>query len=415
MGHDVHRKVTIGQSLGRRTSLVPSVIAMRTPMRWMAVSGLVLALAACSATSGDQASSADMAYDEGQSTESGGFAGEEAEAPAAEPADGGGTDTNGAPFGEGLNLDDGNRSVITRGAVTVSTEDPVTAADDITRMVESMGGWVEGMTLQAGSDTIDPSAHVITRLPSSDVGTALGRLRDIGEVESVQLDRTDVTLEVRDLEARIRAVEMSVERMQALLARAASVEELVQAEQMLTDRQSQLEQLLSQQASLDDQVSMSTLTIDVVVPEDVPEVEEPEEPKEGFLGGLENGWNAFLDFGSGALLVLGVLLPWLAFAAVLALIVVWVRRVWVRTRPERPARVPGVSLPPTPAPGTWPGAPAGWAQPGSPVPPAAPQAAPVAPVPPAASAVAPTTATATVAPDAPVAPVPDEPKDQPSA
>lgn len=404
----------------------------------MAISGLVLALAACSATSGDETSSADMAYDEGQSADSGGFAGEEGAAPAAEaPADAGGADTNGAPFGEGLNLDDGNRSVITHGAVTLSTEDPVTAADDITRMVESMGGWVEGMTLQAGSDTIDPSAHVITRLPSSDVGTALGRLRDIGEVESVQLDRTDVTLEVRDLEARIRAVEMSVERMQALLARAASVEELVQAEQMLTDRQSQLEQLLSQQASLDDQVSMSTLTIDVVVPEEVPEVVEPEEPKEGFLGGLENGWNAFLDFGSGALLVLGVLLPWLAFAAVLALIVAWLRRVWVRTRPERPARAPGVSLPPTPAPGGWPGAPAGWAQPSGPVPaPAHP--APAAPVPSAAPATAPATPTASPtatptgtgtgtttlaagapdapdAPDAPGAPAPEAPKDEPSA
>lgn len=377
----------------------------------MAISGLVLALAACSAGGGDESSGADAAYDDTQASD-GGFAGEEGAAPAAEaPADAG-RDTNGAPFGEGLNLTDGNRSVITHGAVTLSTEDPVTAADDITRMVESMGGWVEGMSLQAGSDTVDPSAHVITRLPSSDVGTALGRLRDIGEVEQVQIDRTDVTLEVRDLEARIRAVEMSVDRMQALLARAATVEELVQAEQMLTDRQSQLEQLLSQQAGLDDQVSMSTLTIDVVVPEEVPEIEEPEEPKEGFLGGLENGWNAFLDFGSGALLVLGALLPWLAFAAVLALIVVWLRRVWVRARPERPARGPQATLPTAPAAGAWAGAPGGWAQPGGPVPPAAHQTAPV-PAPPAAAAAP--TAPATPAAAAPEAPAPDDPKGEPSA
>ncbi len=386
---------------------------MRTPMRWMAVSGLVLTLAACSATSGDQASSADMAYDEGTASESGGFAGEEAAAPEAEaPADAAaGSDTNGSPLGEGLNLSDGERSVITHGSVTLSTEDPVTAADDITQMVESMGGWVEGMTLQAGSDTVDPSAHVITRLPSSDVGTALGRLRDIGEVEAVQIDRTDVTLQVNDLEARIRAVQMSVERMQALLARAATVDELVQAEQMLTDRQSQLEQLLSQQATLDDQVSMSTLTIDVVVPEEVPEVVEPEEPKEGFLGGLENGWNAFVDFGSGALLVLGVLLPWLAFAALLALLVAWVRRVWVRTRPERPAREPRGPRTAVPAAGTWPGATPGWVQPSGPVPPAAPQPGPATPAPPAPPTAAPAQAT-TEAPDASAT---DEQKGEPSA
>lgn len=387
----------------------------------MAVSGLVLTLAACSATSGDQASSADMSYDEGTASDSGGFAGEEAPAPEAEAAadaDAGG-DTSGSPLGEGLNLADGDRSVITHGAVTLSTEDPVTAADDITRMVESLGGWVEGMTLQAGSDTVDPSAHVITRLPSSDVGTALGRLRDIGEVEAVQIDRTDVTLEVRDLEARIRAVQMSVERMQALLARAATVEELVQAEQMLTDRQSQLEQLLSQQATLDDQVSMSTLTIDVVVPEEVPEVVEPEDPKEGFLGGLENGWNAFLDFGSGALLVLGALLPWLAFAALLALIVAWARRVWVRTRPERPAREPRGPRTTAPVAGAWPGAAPDWGQPSGPVPPAAPQPAPAAPAAPAVPA--PPAAPPTASPAAQAtggtsnAPASDEPKGEPSA
>ena len=399
---------------------------MRTPMRWMAIGGLVLTLAACSASDSGNDSTADMAY-EGAAADGGGSAGDEAaEVPAAESA-ADGADT-GAPFGEGLNLADGNRSVITHGAVTLSTEDPVTAADDITRMVESMGGWVEGMTMQAGSDTVEPSAHVVTRLPSSDVGTALGRLQDIGEVESVQLDRTDVTLEVRDLQARIRAVEMSVERMQALLARAASVDELVQAEQMLTDRQSQLEQLLSQQAGLEDQVSMSTLTIDVVVPEEVPEVVEPE-PKEGFLGGLENGWNAFLDFGSGALLVLGVLLPWLAFAALLAIIVVWARRAWVKARPERPARAPRTrpSQGPTAGDLLWQAGGPGWGQPGAPVGPAqAPAGAPSgAPVGPAAAAPVPVPAPAPV-PVPPPAPAPepspepspaatDEPKDTPTA
>lgn len=341
----------------------------------MAVSGLVLVLAACSAGAGDDAGTADMVMSEESGGDSGGFAADEGvEAPAQE-----GDSAADAPFGDGLNLADSNRSVITHGDVTLSTEDPVTAADDITRMVESMGGWVEGMTLQAGSDTVDPSAHVVTRIPSGDVGTALGRLRDVGELESVQIDRTDVTLEVRDLAARLRAVEMSVERMQALLARADTTEDLVMAEQMLTDRQSQLEQLLSQQAGLEDQVSMSTLTIAIVVPEEVPEVVEPEEPKEGFLGGLENGWNAFLEFGSGALLVLGALLPWLVFVALLALIALWLRRAWLKVRPERPARAPrpqpATALPTAAAPG-WPGGPTppAWPQPGNPVPPSAPPA-----------------------------------------
>lgn len=372
----------------------------------MAIGALVLVLAACSSSDDSTASSAeangaDMAASDERAADSGGFSGEDAEAPAPESADGGA----GLPFGDGLDLTDETRSVITQGQVTLSTEDPVATADDITQMVESMDGWVEGMTMQAGSDTVDPSAHVVTRIPSGDVGTALGRLRDLGELESVQIDRTDVTLEVHDLDARIRAVEMSVDRMEALLARADTTEDLVMAEQMLTDRQSQLEQLLSQQATLADQVSMSTLTIDVVVPEDVPEVVEPEEPKEGFLGGLQTGWEAFLDFGAGALLVLGTLLPWLVFVAALAVLAVWLHRAWVKVRPERAPRAPRQVAPPVAA--MWQGAPQGapgapgWVQPGggrptvpapAPAPVAQTSAPPAPPEPPATEAEAEPTA-----------------------
>lgn len=378
-------------------------------MRWMVVTGLVLALAGCAAgDSGVDASGAGAA-DEGPVRNSDdGLSAEPGIAPEgvydAESA-------AGAPFGEGLNLSDSGRSVITDGDVTLSTEDPVAAADEVTTMVERLGGWVEGMSLRAGTDTVEPSAHVVARLPSGDVGTALGDLREVGDLESVQIDRTDVTMEVHDLAARIRAVEMSVDRMEALLARADSTDDLVMAEQMLTDRQSQLEQLLSQQATLEDQVSMSTLNIDIVVPEEVPEVEEPEEPREGFLGGLENGWNAFLEFGSGALLVIGALIPWLVFVAVLAAVVLAFRALWLRVRPERPARAPRGAPAPAAGPGpAWAGAAPGWPQPGAPVPPPTAPVAPVPATPPTAPADPPAAAEDRVS-----APEPDEPtKDEPT-
>lgn len=327
---------------------MPTVAAMRTPTRtWLTIGALALVLTACSAQ---------------QSADSGAVADE---APAAAPE--GAADDGEVNLGGGFDAGSSNRSIITTGDVTVSAEDPLAAADEIVTMVERMGGWLEGERLQAGSDTVDPWAQLVLRIPSREVGTALGRLADVGKVEHVSLERTDVTMTVRDLAARIRAVEMSVERMEDLLARASSADDLVRAEQMLTDRQSQLEQLLSQQAVLEDQVSMSTLTVDVVVPDDVPQAK-PREQRPGFLGGLRNGWEAFLDFGAGALAVIGALLPWLVFAAVVVALALWARRLYRRVRPARPRpQVPPTAYGWPPAPGA-PGAPAPEAPPAPPAP-----------------------------------------------
>lgn len=384
---------------------VPSVTVMRTTTRWITVGILALALAGCSAdrSGNDAATRAEM--------DSGGV---DEGAPAAAPEDAGGaqegTDAS-AGFGEGLNLADQGRSVITTGGVTLSAEDPVAAAAEISDMVDRLGGWVEGESLQAGSETVEARARLVVRIPSQDVGTALSRLTDVGKVENVELERSDVTLQVRDLEARIRAVEMSVDRMEALLAQANTADDLVRAEQMLTERQSQLEQLLSQQAVLDDQVSMSTLTVEIVVPEEVPPPPPPPvEPRTGFLGGLQNGWESFLAFGEGALLVLGALLPWLAFAAILTAVVMLVRRAYLRARPERPARPPRPTAPPAalppmgyPAPPGAPMPPPGWVQPGQPQQPVQPQA------PTAAQTAAQTAAPATAPATAPAAPAGKKP------
>src|SRR5665648_670489 len=262
---------------------------MRTPMRWTAVSlAGVLFLAGCSGGGADSASdsggAADIANDSA------------AEAPAGAVAEDGGDATgSGAP---GLSLATSDREVITSGSVTMTVEDPEAVAADLGRVVENLGGWVEELTQQAATENTDASARMVVRIPSQDVTSTLERLADYGSVDDINLPRTDVTMQVRDLEARIRALNLSIQRMEDLLARATTTTDLVNAEQMLTDRQSELESLLSQQALLADQVSMSTLDIQMWTLESAPEPEP--EPPSGFWGGLVTGWNAFLEFGSGA-------------------------------------------------------------------------------------------------------------------
>ena len=388
---------------------------MRTPMRWTALSlAGVLFLAGCSGGGADSASdsgAADIANDSA------------AEAPAQEPAaeadpgagDNGAGDLAPADLGDTTanegddDLSDENiaaagRSVITEGTVSVTVEDPTEVVQDITQVVTRAGGWVEGVTQRGTTEDEGAHASIVVRLPSGEVGGALEHLRTYGTVDAIDLTRTDVTAQVRDMDARIAAMEMSVERMSQFLAQATNRQELLEAEQMFTDRQAQLEALLSQKRTVGDQLSMSTLTINLWTPESAPPPPKPEpEPTTGFFAGLTNGWNAFYETGSDVLMVVGALLPWLVFLALLALVGVVIRRPLKRRQAamglsaasqgpagqgpagQGPAgQGPTTALPPMgaaapygyPAPGgqPWPGQPA----PGQPVAPAAPPAPPTA-------------------------------------
>ncbi len=110
----------------------------------------------------------------------------------------------------------------------------------------------------------------------------------------------------------------------------------------------------SQRAALTDQVSMSTLHVTVV------QVAPTEQlAPGGFLGGLQNGWNALLTTLNGLVVVLGALLPWLVVAGLVLLVVRWVLR-----RVRRRAQDGGAPRPTTAArTGRRPGAPSSGREP----------------------------------------------------
>ena len=87
------------------------------------------------------------------------------------------------------------------------------------------------------------------------------------------------------------------------------------------------ESLEAQKRYLDDQVSMSTISLylrsDAEAPKTVPG---------DFWSGLATGWNAFVGFWAGLLVVLGVLLPWLITFGAIAVLIIWIVR-----RRRRPA------------------------------------------------------------------------------
>lgn len=210
-----------------------------------------------------------------------------------------------------------DRQVITTGWVTITVDEPVDAAAEATRIVESAGGRIDARSEYAPGDGDRGSATLTLRVPAATLTATLDKLRELGDVQEISLNSSDVTMQSADLSARIGALQASVDRLIALLPTATDTTALVALETALSERQAELDSLKAQQRYLDDQVSMSTISLSLVSVADAP-VEEPDT----FLSGIITGWNAFVAFFAGLLVALGVLLPWLAFAGLIALLII---------------------------------------------------------------------------------------------
>ncbi|MCU1411180.1 MAG: hypothetical protein JWR04_1887 [Rhodoglobus sp.] len=221
----------------------------------------------------------------------------------------------------------GDRQVITTGWVTITVDDPTDAAADAVRITEQSGGRIDGRSEYAPKDDTDNGSATLTlRIPSAKLTEALDQLRKLGTVEEVSLNSSDVTMTTQDLDARITALSASVDRLLALLANATDTDTLIQLETAISDRQAQLESLESERRYYADQVSLSTVTLNLVTV-----FEGPVAQPVSFLDGLAAGWAAFVAFFAGLLVALGVLLPWLVFAGLITFVVIAIIR-WNRKR-----------------------------------------------------------------------------------
>ncbi|MGV8911566.1 MAG: DUF4349 domain-containing protein [Rhodoglobus sp.] len=219
------------------------------------------------------------------------------------------------------------REVITTGYMSVTVKSPDEATADAVRITESVGGRVDGRSEYAPHDGNRGSSTLTLRIPASDLTATLEKFKELGTLQEVSINAVDVTMQSRDLEARITALDASVERLLALLTKAEDTETLIQLETAISSRQGELESLKSQKRYFDDQVAMSTLTLNLVSVADAPSIEPG-----NFFDGIVTGWNSFVAFFAGLLVAIGVLVPWLVFAAIVAGIVLLIVRSRIRSR-----------------------------------------------------------------------------------
>ena len=208
------------------------------------------------------------------------------------------------------------RDIVTTGSLQMFVTEPTRAADHLVSAVTDAGGRVDSRSEQSGSSS--PTVDLVVRVPADKLDGVLAEAKKLGTVESMSIGHSDVTSQRVDLDARIEALQTSVNRLLELMGRAGNVAELLAAESSLTQRQAELDSLRAQRAALGDQISYATINVNLST--------KPTVTQGGFLGALERGWQSLLSAVHGVVVAVGFLIPWIPVLVVLAVAIVLVLR-----------------------------------------------------------------------------------------
>lgn len=240
-----------------------------------------------------------------------------------------------------------SRDIVATAQASLQVDDISDAASAIGDLAAEHDGYVESTEVGKAVATDAPAERVpadsgygwITiRVPADDLTAVIDALGDTGEVLSSAITKQDVTSAAIDLRARVESTRASVQRLTELLGKSGTVDDLIEAEVALTDRQAQLESYEQQLSALEDQVALSSLTVELTRAGTAASADPA-----GFGDGLLAGWNGLVVSLNALVIAVGFLLPWLAVAALVVLLVWVVRRT---RRHRRTAPASGSATPP---------------------------------------------------------------------
>ncbi len=303
------RRATVRHSCMKRINSQPNLIRRFAAGALAVVT--MLALTACGDEDSEESAATTFSAAASMGAES-----EEAMA----AADGASAEYMGADFDIGTI----GRDVIIEMRVLLSSDNIQHTVASIMAQASALGGGVSYSNIDYGVGTggnTDAYATLVVKVPPQGIDQLLAGLDDTGTVRSISQSIQDVTEQLVDLDVRIRNARESVANIRGFMDRAEDLTDLVLLESEMIRRQTDLERLEAQQRNISDRVAFSTVTIDVVSPGSV------DEEDTGTIGdALRTGWGTFGAVLYRTGIILALLLPFLALAALLGLIWLVVRR-----------------------------------------------------------------------------------------
>ncbi|OBB13498.1 hypothetical protein A5761_20055 [Mycolicibacterium setense] len=220
------------------------------------------------------------------------------------------------------------RDIVKTASMSITTGTPVAVADKAVALAADAGGRVDSRSEDAGSSSGRAHISLALRVPAAKLEGTLDEFKKLGTVQTVEVRAEDVTSQRVDLDARIAALQTSVDRLLGIMREAKDPEALIQAENALSQRQADLDSLRAQRTQLGDQISYSTVNLDITAEQ----IGGPAPQYQGFWGQVERGWHGLVSAASGAVMLFGLLLPWVAAVVIAAVIIVAVVRLTTSSR-----------------------------------------------------------------------------------
>lgn len=215
------------------------------------------------------------------------------------------------------------RDIVKTASMTVIAPGTLAAADKATQIAENAGGRVDSRSEDAGSTTGRASIALMLRVPAVKLDGVINDLKGLGTVQTLEIRSEDVTNTRVDLDARILALQTSIDRLLAIMRDAKDADALVKAEDALTKRQADLDSLRAQRTSLGEQIDYSTINLSIYA--DKTGGPAPQR-YHGFFGQIERGWDSVTAVAWNAVLLFGLLLPWFGVLVGVVGGLYWLRR-----------------------------------------------------------------------------------------
>lgn len=196
------------------------------------------------------------------------------------------------------------RKVIHTGNISMK----VTNADSIHEIVRNRLNQFESYT---SSDIMETGDYEITynmriRVVAENFDKMFDFLKNLpGEVQTKSITSNDVTMEMVDVEARLKNERFAEEQYRTILRKAVKISDILEVQSSLNQVRGEIESMDSRFKSLENQVALATINFSVVQTIERPEKEEYTGP--GFFSrlgkSLEKGWkglqNLIIGFASG--------------------------------------------------------------------------------------------------------------------
>ena len=231
------------------------------------------------------------------------------------PAAGGMKDGIGAPAPEFGPAEQPNakRDVVETASMTITVSNTSVAADKAAVIVEDADGRVDSRSEDAGSGRGRANTSVVLRVPAAKLDEVMRQLKALGTVQSADTRSEDVTAQRVDLDARMKALQTSVDRLLAIMRDAKDPDALIKAEGALSERQAELDSLSAQREQLGARIDYSSVDVSFVAEQ----IGGPEPQQySGFFGQVERGWDGMVSVAGHFVMLFGLLLPWFGALAV---------------------------------------------------------------------------------------------------